>query len=98
VDDLVRGLYALMNKEGITGPVNLGNPAEFTILELAEKVLAETGSTSKLIFDPLPKDDPCRRRPDITLAKKMLEWEPGTSIDKGLAKTVPYFRELLSHQ
>lgn len=92
IEDLVRGLYRLMNRENITGPINLGNPHEFTMLELAQKVRAITNSPSELVFKPLPIDDPCRRRPDISQAKKMLGWEPVVSIDEGLARTIAYFR------
>lgn len=95
VKDLVNGLYALMNKEGINRPVNLGNPVEFTMLELAQKVLLMTGSRSKIEFKPLPIDDPCRRRPDISLAKKELDWEPVVSLDEGLKKTTAYFESVL---
>ncbi|MEI6795590.1 MAG: UDP-glucuronic acid decarboxylase family protein [Methanomassiliicoccales archaeon] len=92
IDDLVRGIHALMNKDGITGPVNLGNPDEFSILELAEKVKELTGSTSRIRFEPLPKDDPCRRRPDISLARELLSWEPQIRLNQGLALTVAYFQ------
>ncbi len=93
VDDLVEGLIALMNTaEDVTGPVNLGRPQEFTMLELAERVLRETGSTSTLVFRPLPEDDPTQRRPDITLARKLLGWEPRIDLEQGLHETVEYFR------
>jgi UDP-glucuronate decarboxylase len=95
VDDLIEGFVRMMNQDKVTGPVNLGNPGEFTIRELAEKVLAETKSRSKLTFEPLPGDDPKQRRPDITLAKKHLGWEPKVPLDAGLKKTVAYFRNLL---
>jgi UDP-glucuronate decarboxylase len=78
------------------GPVNLGNPGEFTIRELAEKTLAMTGSTSKLNNLPLPEDDPRQRQPDITLAKKMLGWEPVIKLDEGLARTIEYFKTVVS--
>ena len=95
VDDLVTGLITLMNsREDLTGPVNLGNPGEFTIKELAEKVIEMTGSNSKLIFEPLPQDDPTQRRPDITQAKAELGWEPGISLVEGLKPTIEYFRAL----
>ena len=77
------------------GPVNLGNPTEFTILELAEKTIRLTGSKSKIIFKPLPQDDPLQRQPDITLAKEKLQWEPGIDVEKGLNKTIEYFRSIL---
>lgn len=91
IEDMVHGLCALMNRPGITGPINLGNPHEFTIMELAEKVIALTGTGSKIVFKPLPKDDPCRRRPDITMAKTILGWEPLVELDQGLVQTVAYF-------
>ena len=93
VDDLVDGLIALMNSdEGVTGPVNLGNPAEFTMLELAKKVLAFTGSDSSIDHRPLPSDDPVRRKPDISRAIAQLSWQPRISLDEGLMPTVEYFR------
>jgi UDP-glucuronate decarboxylase len=96
VDDLVEGLMRLMETaEDVTGPMNLGNPGEFTILELAEKVIALTGSKSELVFKPLPADDPVRRRPDISLAKSTIDWEPMINLDAGLEKTVAYFDRLL---
>lgn len=92
VDDLVEGMVRMMNsREGFTGPVNLGNPGEFTMLELAEKVLALTGSKSKIVHHPLPQDDPTQRRPVIELAKQELGWEPKIMLDEGLKKTVGYF-------
>jgi UDP-glucuronate decarboxylase len=95
VDDLVTGLMALMNdtQNDFTGPVNLGNPAEFTILELAKKVIGMTGSASKITFKPLPLDDPCRRKPDIGLAKSALNWSPRIALEEGLKKTIAYFKE-----
>jgi UDP-glucuronate decarboxylase len=96
VDDLVEGLISLMNSgDDLTGPVNLGNPGEFTILELAEKVIAMTGSTSKISFEPLPEDDPTQRQPDITLARNELGWEPKVSLDEGLVPTVAHFQKLV---
>lgn len=92
--DLVEGLYRLMNAEDFTGPVNLGNPGEFTILELAEKIIKLTGSKSKIIFKPLPTDDPKQRKPDIGLAKEKLGWEPKVFLDEGLPKTIEYFRSV----
>ena len=95
VDDLIDGLVKLMNSpDNFTGPVNLGNPVEFAILELAEKVIVLTGSKSKMVFQPLPDDDPMQRKPDITQAKNILDWEPGVSLAEGLKKTVEYFKEL----
>jgi UDP-glucuronate decarboxylase len=96
VDDLVEGLIRLMNSPlGVTGPVNLGNPGEFTMVELAKKVLALTGSHSPIEHHPLPADDPVRRRPDITRARELLGWEPAVSLDEGLSPTVEYFRRAL---
>lgn len=96
VDDLLNGFIALMNSgEEITGPINLGNPGEFTILELAEKVIDLTGSSSKIIYKPLPSDDPLQRKPDISLAKKVLDWEPTIQLEQGLKKTIVYFDQLL---
>ncbi|MGD9505876.1 MAG: UDP-glucuronic acid decarboxylase family protein [Syntrophobacteraceae bacterium] len=96
VDDLVDGLMRLMGTpDGFTGPVNVGNPNEFTILELAEKVIKMTGSRSEIIFMPLPSDDPKQRRPDIGVAREKLGWEPKTQLDEGLKKTIDYFDDLL---
>ena len=93
VDDLVKGLYLMMRTPlDFIGPVNLGNPGEFTILELAEKVIKMTDSKSKIIRRPLPSDDPTKRKPDISLAKKMLGWEPRVKLEEGLKKTIEYFR------
>ena len=97
VDDLVVGLIRLMRTEDdCTGPVNLGNPDEFQIKELAERVLALVGSRSKIIYKELPQDDPQQRRPDITLAKAQLNWQPSIALDEGLRRTVEYFRALLA--
>ena len=97
IDDLVDGLIALMDSpRAVTGPVNLGNPGEFTMMELAKKVLACTGSDSPVEHLPLPADDPVRRRPDITLARDLLGWEPTVPLDDGLARTVEYFRDTIS--
>ncbi|MEI6564606.1 MAG: UDP-glucuronic acid decarboxylase family protein [bacterium] len=96
VDDLVNGLISLMNTpDEVTGPINIGNPGEFTMLELAEKVIKLSGSKSKLIFNPLPADDPKQRQPDISIAKKTLNWQPTIPLDEGLAKTIAYFTKLL---
>jgi UDP-glucuronate decarboxylase len=93
VDDLIDGLVRLMNTpDDFTGPVNIGNPGEFTIRELAEKVLKLTGSKSRLVNKPLPSDDPLQRRPDITLARDKLGWSPRVVLDEGLGKTIDYFR------
>jgi UDP-glucuronate decarboxylase len=97
VDDLIDGLVRMMASEiGLTGPINLGNPQDFTMLELAEKILALVGSKSKLNFLPLPTDDPRQRKPDISQAKKKLDWEPTVSLEDGLKITVEYFRQLLA--
>jgi UDP-glucuronate decarboxylase len=97
VDDLIEGFVRLMKSpDSVTGPVNLGNPNEFTILQLAEKVLALTGSRSQLIRKPLPSDDPVQRQPDIGVAKEVLGWEPSVQLDEGLRKTIEYFDTLLS--
>jgi UDP-glucuronate decarboxylase len=97
VDDLIDGMLAMMNSEpGFTGPVNIGNPGEFTMLELAELTLKLTGSKSKIVFRPLPQDDPKKRKPDITLAKGKLGWEPQVPLDEGLKRTIAYFKELLA--
>lgn len=97
VDDMVRALAKLMDtQDAFTGPINLGNPNEFSILELAHKVLQITGSRSRVVHKSLPHDDPVQRQPDITLAKSALDWEPSVSLDDGLRETVAYFRQLLS--
>ena len=97
VDDLVDGLVRLMNSpKEITGPINLGNPVEFTIRELAEKVLAKVGSSSKLVEKPLPSDDPTQRQPDISHAQEVLGWQPAIALDDGLDATIEYFRQLLT--
>jgi UDP-glucuronate decarboxylase len=97
VDDLIDALVRLMQSPAdFTGPVNLGNPQEFTIRQLAEKVVELTGSGSQLTYQPLPADDPRQRRPDISLARSALGWEPATSLDHGLPKTVAYFRSQLA--
>ena len=96
VDDLVNGLIRLMeSREDVTGPINLGNPGEFTIRELAEHVLDLTGSGSKLVHKPLPQDDPRQRQPDITRAKSRLNWAPTVELREGLGKTITYFDDLL---
>ena len=94
VDDLVDGLIKMMNSNTV-GPINLGNPSERTILDFAKLVIKLTNSKSKIINKPLPADDPTRRQPDITLAKKKLDWEPKIDIEEGLAKTIDYFKELI---
>ena len=96
VDDLVEGFIRLMESDAsVTGPVNLGNPGEFTMVELAEKVVKMTGSSSQIVFQDLPQDDPKQRRPDISLAKEVLDWEPTIALDQGLDWTVGYFQKLL---
>ena len=95
VDDLVNGLIALMDCDDFTGPVNLGNHGEFTIAELANEVLAMTGSKSKIDYRPLPSDDPVRRQPDISLAKSKLNWQPAIPLQEGLKKAIAYFDKLL---
>ena len=96
VDDLIEGFVRLMGTgDEVTGPVNLGNPGEFTMVELAQKVVTLTGSKSRLVHRPLPQDDPRQRRPDIALAKSALDWEPKVPLDEGLAKTIAYFDGLL---
>lgn len=95
-DDLVEGFIRLMNApDEVVGPINLGNPGEFTMVELAEKVLRLTGSASKLIHLPLPQDDPKQRRPDISKAKTLLEWEPKIALEQGLERTIAYFRSVI---
>ena len=95
VDDMVDALVAMMECEGFIGPVNLGNPQELTMLELADKVIAQIGSSSRVAFCDLPSDDPTRRKPDISLAKEKLGWQPRVAIDEGIAQTVEYFRGLM---
>jgi len=96
VSDLVEGMLRMMECPDFTGPVNLGNPCETTILEFAEKIIALTGSRSRIVFRPLPADDPKQRRPDISLAKKMLDWEPTVNVDEGLKQTIEYFSSVLA--
>ena len=95
VDDLIDGMVRMMETENFTGPVNIGNPGEFTMLELAEKVIRLTGSTSRIIHEPLPSDDPAQRQPVIDLAKDKLGWQPTVNLDDGLEWTIAYFREIL---
>jgi UDP-glucuronate decarboxylase len=95
VDDLIEGLIGMMQTpDDFTGPVNLGNPQEYSILELAEKIIAHTRSKSKIIFKPLPEDDPLQRKPDIELAKDKLNWQPRTELEDGLKQTIKYFKTL----
>lgn len=99
VDDLIEGMIRMMNsRDGFTGPVNIGNPGEFTMLELAQKIIDLTGSGSKIVFEPLPQDDPMQRRPVIDLAKKELSWEPTVNLEEGLKKTIAYFDDLLMNK
>ena len=96
VDDLIEGMIQFMNlPNDITGPMNLGNPAEFTILELAHKVIELTGSKSEIILKPLPQDDPRQRKPDVSVAKNLINWDPKVEIETGLIKTINYFENLL---
>ena len=96
VDDLIEGIIRMMNSDELfQGPVNLGNPGEFTMLELAEKVIKHTNSDSKIVFKDLPKDDPTQRKPDISLAKEKLDWEPHINLDEGLDKSISYFKKEL---
>ena len=98
VDDLVEGLIRLMESEAsFTGPVNLGNPGEFSMLALADAVMRETGSVSTTVFKPLPQDDPLQRKPDISLARKALAWKPKIELQEGLSRTVEYFRDVVSN-
>lgn len=95
-DDLIEGFIRMMNQDETIGPMNIGNPSEFTILELAEKVINLTGSQSKIIYEALPSDDPKQRQPDITQARQVLDWEPKYSLDEGLKPTIAYFDKLLA--
>jgi UDP-glucuronate decarboxylase len=95
VDDLIDGLFRLMNSpDDFTGPVNIGNPGEYTILELADKIITLTGAKSKIVYKPLPQDDPLQRKPDITLAREKLGWNPVTDLENGLQRTIDYFKNL----
>lgn len=97
VDDLVEGMIKMMHtKDDFIGPVNIGNPVEFTILELAEQIIRMTGTKSKIKFKPLPEDDPMQRRPDITLAKEKLNWQPQIQLEEGLTKTIDYFKRIIN--
>jgi UDP-glucuronate decarboxylase len=99
VDDLIRGLVALMETgPDVVGPINIGNPAEFTMRQLAELILELTGSRSKIVHRPLPQDDPRQRKPDISEAERVLGWRPAVALKEGLTKTIPYFEELLSRE
>ena len=96
VDDLVDGMVRLMSKEGVTGPINIGNPVETSVLEFARRIVELTSSRSKIAFRPLPSDDPKQRQPDISLARELLAWEPRVPLELGLRKTIEYFQTLLS--
>jgi UDP-glucuronate decarboxylase len=96
VSDLIDGLWRLMNTEGLTGPVNIGNPNEFTIRELADLVVSLTGSRSHIVHRPLPQDDPVQRQPDISLAAEKLGWQPAVPLKEGLVSTIDYFEQLFS--
>lgn len=98
VDDLIDGMYRMMNTDDFNGPVNLGNPAEFTMLELAEIIIKLTASKSQVVFKPLPSDDPAQRKPLITLAKEKLGWEPEIGLEEGLLKTIEYFKGVFSQR
>ena len=98
MDDLLEGMWRLMNKDDITGPINIGNPNEFTIKELAERVVAITGSNSNIVYHDLPSDDPKQRQPDITMAKDILGWEPKVQLEEGLKHTIKYFSQLLKDE
>ncbi len=95
VDDLIRGMMLVMEQDKTVGPLNLGNPGEFTILELAERVVAKVGGSSKIVFQPLPADDPLQRQPDITKVKAATGWTPRVNLDEGLDLTIAYFRKLI---
>jgi UDP-glucuronate decarboxylase len=96
-DDLIEGFVRMMaSKKGVAGPINMGNPGEFTMIELAQAILKQVGGQSKLVFKPLPQDDPKQRRPDITLAKQHLDWEPKIHLEEGLGKTIAYFKKFLT--
>jgi UDP-glucuronate decarboxylase len=96
-DDLIEGFVRMMGSDkGVTGPINMGNPGEFTMIELATAILKQVGGQSKLVFKPLPQDDPKQRRPDITLAKQHLDWEPKINLEAGLEKTIAYFKKFLA--
>jgi UDP-glucuronate decarboxylase len=96
VSDLIDGIWRMMNAEGLTGPVNIGNPTEFTIAELADLVISLTGSRSEIVRRPLPQDDPVQRRPDISLAKEKLGWQPTVPLKEGLQRTIAYFEKCLA--
>ncbi|MGB6969667.1 MAG: NAD-dependent epimerase/dehydratase family protein, partial [Methyloceanibacter sp.] len=99
VDDLIEAIIALMEtKPEVTGPINIGNPHEFTMRELPEMILELTGSRSRIVHRPLPQDEPRQRKPDISEAERLLGWRPTTALREGLLKTIPHFEQLLSHE
>ncbi|MFP4416208.1 MAG: UDP-glucuronic acid decarboxylase family protein [Chitinispirillaceae bacterium] len=98
VSDLIEGMIRLMNTNGVQGPINVGNPEEFTIKQIAEQIVDQVKSGSKIVYNPLPSDDPKKRRPDISQAQKILGWEPTISLNDGLSSTIEYFREILEQQ
>jgi UDP-glucuronate decarboxylase len=96
VDDLIEGMIRMMeSRADFTGPVNIGNPGEFSMIQLAELVIKLTSSKSKIVFKPLPQDDPKQRQPNISLADKELGWKPGISLEEGLKNTIPYFKKII---
>ena len=97
IDDMVEGIFRMMEQEEHIGPINLGNPEEYKIIDLAKKIKEMTGSSSRIVFKELPPDDPVQRQPDITLAKKVLNWEPRVSLNEGLKKTIEYFKKVLKN-
>ena len=98
VDDMINGIIKMMKQNEFIGPVNVGNPIECTIVELAEKIISLTGSTSELLFESLPMDDPKRRLPNISLAQEKLNWKPKIKLENGLKKTIKYFEEILHRE
>ena len=96
IDDLIRGIYLMLNKKNFQGPVNLGNPNEFDIKDLAKKILIKTKSSSKIVFRDLPLDDPKQRKPDIGLAMKVLNWQPRVELSEGLKYTINYFKNMIN--
>jgi UDP-glucuronate decarboxylase len=98
VDDLLDGAVKMMNQEGFVGPVNLGNNVELPIIEFAQRIIALTNSNSKIIYEPLPSDDPTRRRPDLSLAMKKLNWKPVYDLEQGLKNTIEYFENKLKEK
>ncbi len=97
IEDMVEGIFRMMEQEEHIGPINLGNPEEYKIIDLAKKIKEMTGSSSRIVFKELPPDDPVQRQPDITLAKKVLNWEPRVSLDEGLKRTIEYFKKVLKN-